>query len=55
MTYGFYRRRHAGERSYTWVKNTLQRAGHERSAVGDDGDRPVFQPNSGEAHRFTDR
>ena len=25
--YSFYRRRHAGERSYTWVKNTLQRAG----------------------------
>ena len=24
--YRFYRRRHAGERSYTWVKNTLQRA-----------------------------
>ena len=25
--YSFYRRRHAGTRSYTWVKNTLQRAG----------------------------
>ena len=24
--YSFYRRRHGGERSYTWVKNTLQRA-----------------------------
>ena len=23
----FYRREHAGTRSYTWVKNTLQRAG----------------------------
>jgi len=25
--YSFYRREHAGERSYTWVKNTLQRSG----------------------------
>ena len=25
--YSFYRRRHGGGRSYTWVKNTLQRAG----------------------------
>ena len=25
--YSFYRREHGGERSYTWVKNTLQRAG----------------------------
>ena len=25
--YSFYRREHSGERSYTWVKNTLQRAG----------------------------
>ena len=25
--YSFYRRRYAGARSYTWVKNTLQRAG----------------------------
>ena len=26
--YSFYRRRHGGERSYTWVKNTLQRTVH---------------------------
>jgi len=25
--YGFYRRMHAGVRSYSWVKNTLQEAG----------------------------
>ena len=32
--YSFYRRRHAGERSYTWVKNTLQRAGLVAKAPG---------------------
>ena len=29
-----YRREHAGERSYTWVKNTLQRAGLVAKAPG---------------------
>ena len=32
--YSFYRREHAGERSYTWVKNTLQRAGLVAKAPG---------------------
>ncbi len=30
----FYRCEHAGERSYTWVKNTLQRAGLVAKAPG---------------------
>ena len=32
--YSFYRRRHGGERSYTWVKTTLQRAGLVAKAPG---------------------
>ena len=32
--YSFYRRQHAGTRSYTWVKNTLQRAGLVAKAPG---------------------
>jgi len=32
--YSFYRREHAGTRSYTWVKNTLQRAGLVAKAPG---------------------
>ena len=32
--YGFYRREHGGGRSYTWVKNTLQRAGLVAKAPG---------------------
>ena len=32
--YSFYRRRHTGTRSYTWVKNTLQRAGLVAKAPG---------------------
>ena len=32
--YSFYRREHAGVRSYTWVKNTLQRAGLVAKAPG---------------------
>ena len=32
--YSFYRRRHGGERSYTWVKSTLQRAGLVAKAPG---------------------
>ena len=32
--YSFYRRHHAGTRSYTWVKNTLQRAGLVAKAPG---------------------
>ena len=32
--YSFYRRRHSGGRSYSWVKNTLQEAGLVRKATG---------------------
>ena len=32
--YSFYRREHDGTRSYTWVKNTLQRAGLVAKAPG---------------------
>lgn len=32
--YSFYRRRHAGSRSYSWVKNTLQRVGLVVKAKG---------------------
>ena len=32
--HSFYRREHGGERSYTWVKNTLQRAGLVAKAPG---------------------
>ena len=32
--YSFYRREHGGERSYTWVKRTLQRAGLVAKAPG---------------------
>ena len=32
--YSFYQRHHAGTRSYTWVKNTLQRAGLVAKAPG---------------------
>jgi hypothetical protein len=30
----FYRRRHSGGRSYSWVKNTLQQVGLVRRAAG---------------------
>lgn len=32
--YSFYRRRHSGGRSYSWVKNTLQQVGLVRKAAG---------------------
>ena len=32
--HSFYRREHGGERSYTWVKNALQRAGLVAKAPG---------------------
>ena len=32
--HSFYRREHGGRRSYTWVKNTLQRAGLVAKAPG---------------------
>ena len=60
--YSFYRRRHGGERSYTWVKSTLQRAGaggegagagqapasaRACAACGDDAAPGRFDPPSG--------